>query len=600
MLVPHLLLCLFFMTASALYPNNLKNGNFGGAKTQPNSNSSSYLDIASSDALIKRRVLSDLETIRHIFEVKYAPLQWKGEYAKWTLDAAIEEAKNKISSLQNPTIKECQVIVRDFFNSTRDYHVGVRFFSTESASLPFMIKGAQKRYFICELCKKELPDYFPFAVGDEILSFDGKPIDEVVNELRYAEFGTNALATDLSLAEMSLTYRHGSHGNRVPRGCVVIAGRKKGEEEVISTKLQWNYFPEKISDFSKIGSQGLSCSVVERGETIQNFLKESSFFQKLMVFHQWDRPKGCAEIEMSPHNLGSRSSYLPRLGKEIIWKTSTTWNFDAYIFETRSGSRIGYIRIPHYEADVEEFNEFGEIMRIFEKKTDALVIDQLNNPGGSLFYLYALVSTLANKPYFAPKHHLSLTQEEVQMAVTILSYLDQVDDEWSARSVLGDEVGGYPVNFEFASLLREFCIFLINQWNTGKVFTDQIHLLGVDQIKPHPVYRYTKPILVLINSLDFSCGDFFPAILQDNKRAVLMGTTTAGAGGYVFQTTFPNHSGIKGFNMTGSICRRMDQQPIENLGVKPDITYELTPEDLQMNYQPFVEEIVKTVEFLLL
>lgn len=551
-----------------------------------------------SDSIIKRRVLSDLETIRHIFEVKYAPLQWKGEYAKWTLDAAIEEAKNKISSLPNPTLKECQIIIRDFFNSTRDYHVGVRFFSTECASLPFMIKGAQKRYFICDLYKDDLPMHFPFSVGDEILTFDGRPIHDVVNELRGAEFGSNSPATDLSLAEMNLTYRHGSHGNRVPKGSVVITGRKKGEERVISTKLDWDYFPEKISDFSKMGTKSLSCAITERDEDFQNLLKESSFFKKLMIFHQWDRPKGRAELEMSRHTLGSRSSYLPRLGKEI-WKTSSTWNFDAYIFQTKSGDRIGYIRIPHYEADAEEFFEFGEIMNIFERKTDALVIDQLNNPGGSLFYLYALASTLANKPYFAPKHHLSLTQEEVQMAVTILSYLDQVDDEWTARSVLGDEVGGYPVNYEFAELLRQFCTFLINQWNTGKIFTDQIHLFGVDQIKPHPVYRYTKPILVLVNSLDFSCGDFFPAILQDNKRAVLMGTTTAGAGGYVFQTNFPNHSGIKGFRMTGSICRRIDQQPIENLGVKPDITYELTPEDLQTNYQPFAREIVKTVESLI-
>jgi C-terminal processing protease CtpA/Prc len=144
--------------------------------------------------------------------------------------------------------------------------------------------------------------------------------------------------------------------------------------------------------------------------------------------------------------------------------------------------------------------------------------------------------------------------------------------------------------------MKEFCHFLIHQWDNGNIFSDPTYLFGVDEIRPHPRYRYNKPIVLLINSLDFSGGDFFPAILQDNKRAVVLGTRTAGAGGYVLTTEYPNHSGIKHFIMTGSLAKRIDQKPIENLGVTPDIHYELTPDDVQGDYKEYVSAILDAVE----
>lgn len=552
-------------------------------------------------SLTKRRVLSDLESIHSIFDVKYAPLQWKGEFANWNLEQAIQEAKDKVENIPNPSLKECQVIVRDFFNSTRDYHVGVRFFSTESASLPFLVKGTQNRYFVCDVDRNLVSkSKFPFEIGDEILTFDGRPVHEVVDELRRIEFGSNTYETDLALAEMLLTNRHGAMGNRIPQGNVEVTGKKKGSSKTISATLTWDYVPEKIRDFAKIGAANMAflATPMEWKTDFQTALKKSQFFEKFMIFHQWDRSYVGAGTEMSNHALGSRSSYLPTLGKKN-WKSGSDWMFDAYIFQTMSGKNIGYIRIPHYMADVEELEEFGQIMNYFQTRTDALVIDQLNNPGGSVFYLYALASTLTDKPLYAPKHHIALTQEEVHTALFMLPYLEQVKNDSTARSVLGDDVGGYPVNYEFVCLMKKFCNFLIDQWNEGKLYTDPTHLFGVDQIVPHPRYKYTKPVLLLINSLNFSGGDFFPAILQDNKRATLMGTRTAGAGGYVLSTSFPNHSGIKGFVMTGSLAERIDKNPIENLGVKPDILYELAVEDLQGEYQPYANAIVEKVESLI-
>jgi C-terminal processing protease CtpA/Prc len=105
--------------------------------------------------------------------------------------------------------------------------------------------------------------------------------------------------------------------------------------------------------------------------------------------------------------------------------------------------------------------------------------------------------------------------------------------------------------------------------------------------------------MVLINELDFSGGDFFPAIMQDNKRAVILGTRTAGAGGYVLQYQFPNLSGIYLFSLTGSLAERDGGDMIENLGVTPDVGYELTPDDLEFGYQGYKSKIVSTMEEML-
>lgn len=552
-----------------------------------------------SPALLRKRVLADLESIRNIFEVKYAPLYWKQEYAKWDLDLAIDEAKNQVVNLPSPTVKDCQVILRDFFNSTCDYHVGARFYSTENASLPFIVKGSQGRYFISfvdrELVNKQ---EFPFEVGDEILQFSGRPVDEVVQELRIQEYGSsNTLETNQALAEMTLTNRRGEMGHRIPQGTVQIQGIKKESLRPSTVYLKWSYTPEKIRDFSKLGLAVHVDSSHKGLKELQTQLKKSRFFEKFMTAHFWDKSYVGSSLTPNQHTLGSRTSFIPKLGDKL-WESGEDALFDAYMFRAPSGKLIGYVRIPHYMGDEEELYEFGELMNYFEDKTDALIIDQVNNPGGSVFYLYALVSTLTDRSFDTPKHHLSLTQEEVHLACQLLPHLEQAHDDRTSRFVLGDTLGGYPVDYQFVKLMRQFCNFLIEQWNAGKLYSDPTYLYGVDEINPHPEYHYSKPILLLINSLDFSGGDFFPAILQDNQRATLLGTRTAGAGGYVIAAEFPNHSGLKGFSLTGSLAERKDKKPIENLGVNPDIFYDVTAVDLQQNYKDYVTAILEAVENL--
>ena len=77
---------------------------------------------------------------------------------------------------------------------------------------------------------------------------------------------------------------------------------------------------------------------------------------------------------------------------------------------------------------------------------------------------------------------------------------------------VGPSLDGYAVTYEVAQFFLEYARFIVSEWNAGRHLTKPYWIGGVDHINPNPVH-YSKPILLLINGLDFSGGDF---LLQGN------------------------------------------------------------------------------------
>ena len=91
---------------------------------------------------------------------------------------------------------------------------------------------------------------------------------------------------------------------------------------------------------------------------------------------------------------------------------------------------------------------------------------------------------------------------------------------------------------------------------------------------------------MLIDEMSGSGGDAFPAMLQGNGRAVLLGTRTMGAGGHVVEMPPLNHSGISP-RMTKSLFYRPDGVAVENNGAVPDISYTITRDDFVYEYRGY-------------
>lgn len=540
-------------------------------------------------ATLQDDVGSMLGTMKTVYSAYYAPASWKKQYAGYDLSTsyanALADASSKSSSL---TIKQARVIFKDFVYAMKDYHTSISFVSTENASLPLTVRGAEGRLFIVEIDRAKLSEVaFPYSVGDELLTVDGKSANDLVADIQNT-FLTNAAATDRSTAELRLFHRAGSRGfTDIPSGPVTLGIRRAGETATSLIELIWDYTPEQVAPRGDLFSGHLTASL-------------SSLFTPRMDAETGENSSdGLDGSPESAFQLGSRVSFMPVLGTKI-WESPKDSTFDAYIYLNADHKLVGYLRIPSYEpADaIKAVAEFQSTIARMQKTTDSLVIDQVNNPGGSVFYLYALVSMLADQPMATPRHRMAIAQADVVASLSEIEQLQQIKTEEDIAKA-GPDIqtigGGYPVTLEFLNFMRSYANFIVSEWNVGHRLTTPYWIGGVDHINPSLVH-YTKPILLLINELDYSGGDFFPTIMQDNKRATVLGTRTAGAGGYVNSVTVPNNAGVATFRVTQSIAERSTGNPIENLGVAPDISYSMTAADFQNGFAPYVQAVQAAVK----
>lgn len=543
----------------------------------------------------KAMMIADLDFIKNTFLTYYAPSEWKKQHFGWDLEKEIFKVKKEIEENPAISVKEYQRKVLDFLRSTRDYHVKAIYHSTEEATLPFTVKSAEGKYFITSIDRSRLSSrVYKFSVGDELLTFDDKPISEAIAHLKETEIEKSNPATDQSRTEMFLTNRFGAFGMNVPRNPVKIS-LKSPSGTVSSYQLAWHYTPEKIQ--SNIIA---SMHNAENDETLP--LGKRSYFKKLMMTPIFEvlAKKNFMGSERDPNTLGSRESFIPDLGGKKIWESDEECEFHAYIFLNDDNKLIGYLRIPHYlffsDEDVEDL---AATIDHLEEITDALVLDQVNNPGGLVLFAYSLASMLTSEPLHTPSYREAITQEDAAIANLLIPILEEIENDEEAQELFGETLLGYPVDFQFVTLFLKYFRFINDEWKAGHYLTDPTYLLGMDQINPHPTTQYTKPILCLVNELDFSCADLLPSLLQDGKRATLFGSRTAGAGGTVTSFSYPNRFGMALMTITYSIAERKNGDKIENLGISPDIEYTLTADDLQNGYSSYVDAVLNAVDDLL-
>ncbi len=575
-----------------------------------------FFSAAWADDSTVKAMIHDLEVAKYQYETKYAPKAWKKERYGWSLEESFLTAKRRIETERPQTIKEYQKIFRDFIFSTNDYHVNVRFYSTGISWFPMKIRGFQNRYYIANdlsptpqkvrLFNTEEIDWEAYdetleklIPGSEILAIDGKPVAQAIEEIIDDKLGGDRTPTGFSLAELMIFTRAESEAE-------TFTITVKNDDEVEVLTLPWVRVPEWIKEqpLKAADPEFLEASFnLTKGkknpkkamEAIGKLLRKDYSIKNVqpLLFQKFD----AEETQKDRREKG----FLPELG-DLLWETDKDQELYAYLYKNKKGRKIGYIYLESFDPfDAEAMvEELIEAIAFLEKESDALVFDISNNPGGDPFYLYAVLSTLTDKPLACPTQRETLIQEDLYDYI-LLQQLVEWLVKWGAEEEEGvsPNLSGFVIDETVIQEIQQYTRSLLKNWESGKRLSEPLYLYGIPEIRPHPKAHYTKPILVLINELDFSCADIFPAILQDNQRAVLFGKKTAGAGGYVRPYQHTSRFGIASYSITGSILTRTNGEVLENLGVSPDIPYEISLRDIQENYADYIQKVNKEINKLI-
>ena len=243
-------------------------------------------------------------------------------------------------------------------------------------------------------------------------------------------------------------------------------------------------------------------------------------------------------LEVSCSSLESISTMiLSESNKHITLtlKRNSGKSFDVYIekqlmkdednsvfsFIIGKESKIGYIKIPSFYADLESTGQKGcaddvarEVIKLERDNVKGLVIDLIDNGGGSM-------------------------EEAIKLAGMFIDYgpISIVVDNKKNQSIIND---------------------------------------------PYKGLIYKGPIVILVNSNTASASEFFSSILQDYNRALILGSNTLGKA--TMQTILPldENTTTDFLKITVNKFYRITGKSHQNTGVKPDV---ILPEFYESVYQ---------------
>jgi C-terminal processing protease CtpA/Prc len=620
-------------------------------------------------------VLMELET--HYGMIKFKErlygITYDGLRAKYAdlIDRALlpEEA----AGLRQPPAR--QVLSPDEFRQLivavaaefRDGHLNILRQTSAMWTLGIRTAAIDGRLFVTGF----MPEFFvqgqsptPLRIGDEIIALDGKPVQQIADELMpYMQLATHS--TREAAALESVVNR--SHRRLLPmqtgaaaRVTFARAGLPGVAPRTFTGVYHWlntddlreitAYMPPRARSESTGGSvtnrqpHGASTATMQPADEAYTFGTRGteSYFSAGLA--RLGLPTG-SEVDIGlivneeiRRNKGRRSSILDLLrgragGAEPTVDALLEAEEQAGITQTHRalaalepvtrltartvryrGKNIGIIRIPDYSPEtfqdvIHEIRWLAHVLSVMEQSTDGLIIDQLSNGGGYVFQVVQLAKLFANGDEMrGVTIDMRISESFLARAEAVLrEHPDALRNGGNLLDLAQTQAAAGGQNFAEIFLSRKFVQQLRQRLAQGDRWTGPIPYMGTaDHYTPGEFGRilgqegktYTKPVLLMNDSRSASGGDFFPAIMQSNGRAVVFGETSMGLGGPVYRST--QTPGTEMFaRCTFGYCERSDGLPIENMGVVPDVPRWVTRQDLQDGFRTYAKDALETAAGLI-
>lgn len=548
-----------------------------------------------SAQLTPEQKVIDLQTIASLYAKQYAPYEWKRDnfgFDLFNLRPWLERAR------QTKTDLEYLDLAGEYLANLQDIHSYYIANSDYSADLHLYTDIYDGKVLIEQIDRSYLPArQFDFAVGDEIVLFDGKPVMEVVDGIaKLTSFG-NPRSTRRWAADQ-LVYRIQAYLPSTPLlgdSAVILVRRQDGSEK--SYTIPWDTSGTPILKLGPLPNFQLGRSGVRdegRGPSPEASPTEAApepAYRKPWLSLQRHKSRPVKSLR----GFGARDPIyrLPVGFQQRLGRVRSDYFYSGTI--ATGGKRVGFIRIGTFEPASFglislAIQQFGQEIGYMKANTDVLVIDVTRNEGGFACYAEELERYVIPKPFTALgveiRPNLDLVRDFEY------AYLDAIDfgEDW--------EVALY------GALLKDIkTAYSENRGRTGPMPLCGPSLnLDTAKDRNGAVLAYDKPILLVTDEFSTSAADSFAAVVQDAGAAKLFGYRTAGAGGNTVEVQNGFFSeGSTAVTQMMTVRSQVHQAPgfpatryVENVGVQPDVPYDYQiRENLISNGAPFVDAFLK-------
>lgn len=548
--------------------------------------------------------VSDLTALASIYAKQYAPANWKIQALGANLfyiSPWLEKARAARSDI------EFLEICAQYVSTLQDGHTQFYAPGNFIADMGIVVDQYDDKVLIEEIDRFALPrSQYPFEKGDELVSVDGRPVADWIEQFSKLHTYANPRYTK-RIAIDALTFRWQQEiaaAGLLGDEAAVQIRRASGTLETY--KIEWQKsgtpitrLPTMPGFFGREPKRGREFDLSQNdGDTeiplwqqIHDQRKNYAIAKKRDPLRQgeWTDPETGLKTDRRAHTgYGSNrpvwdfpAGFQLRIGRNRSDFITT----GTYMAEGRT---IGYLRFGQFNSvSASMFSQLDAEINYFNNNTDGLVVDVMRNPGGFGCTMVEMMRRLMGKQFT----HFSAQERPLFSDVinydNTISLLESLD---APESLL--------------VLYREERSLIFGAWSNHRGLTGPIPGCYFDLPVSATANSYKKPLIVLVDDFSTSAADIFAAIMQDNLRGKLVGYRTAGAGGSVEDHKAGQFSEAETTNTKSLIMRAKEYEYpgfpksffIENVGVRPDIELDYqTKENLLNGGRPFVTAFTRII-----
>jgi peptidase S41-like protein/PDZ domain-containing protein len=574
--------------------------------------------VSSQAQLTTDQKVFDFQMLASLYAKQYAPYEWKRDVVKFdllNLKPWLDRARTTRTDI------DFWDLCAEYVASLNDAHDSYVVPSEFIADLGFDVDIYDGRPLIEFVSRFLLPQSrYPFQAGDELISVDGKPVQQWLAEFAKVSSFANPRSTDrwnaqyLTVRSQDFYPRAGEVGDTA----TVVIKRRGGANETYV--IPWTTDGLRLVNAGPVLSPRLTRKPALRratrraeespeGDTPESETlppaEDPAWMKPWLQLHNYNVSQRLPRLK--DRNLRGFAELAPIFALPQGFRQRRGRLLSDFFYSgayDSGGKTIGYIRIPAFLDSFSQLaaavSQFDTEIAFMRANTDALVVDVMRNPGGYGCYAQALAQRLIPYPFHGLGEEVRVTREDV------LVFYD------AARAI--EDVGAEQWQID---LYNELYKQVAQAYKELRGRTGPIPICAPSfDVSPSTdragnVIAYEKPLLILTDEFSTSAAEVFAAILQDAGRGRQFGWRTAGAGGSI--NGDPPQAGIysESFSyVTRSLLVRQKQVAtpdfptsayIENIGVRPDKIVDYMTEDNLLNrgrsfVDAFTNEILSMIQ----